>query len=457
MNDEESLNALGLEGQQTRPVLRFGSVDVSFAARTGTMREGLNQLSTAEIELDYGLTAGQPVDFLAPVELGRRDGANEHVMFIGAVTEAEADGPVARISALSTPGLTETTTGVFVGRNVVAPEIMHLMARTAGLPEDRIRIEALDGLLPLETIEVVFPIQGLEVSHPVALGEVTLVPPSLGQLAVADFEHSDAVEEFNGGDSYAIFVQVGRRMLDAELNAIAEVEATLAWFVVRSRYGLAMMPDGEPQPFRRDRARSKPARGRLVVVRGIVSGRSWLRTPGASEMVSPLRIDSEDASWLPPRSVTATLQDRQALLACARAASESDPLQQVQALWEAIEFYVSGVAPPTLFDRAQAKRVRKAIPGDVDPALRQRALDLLAKINEAPLMARLNEAVRRDGVPVAESELVLLRSLRDARNDAVHGRSPALPYPDEIAHAVSVVSRMLLYRLARRRTHGSRT
>jgi hypothetical protein len=184
----------------------------------------------------------------------------------------------------------------------------------------------------------------------------------------------------------------------------------------------------------------------------MTSGRGWLRTPWASETVSPLCIDPEDASWLPPRSVTATLQDRQALLACARAASESDPLQRVQALWEAIEFYVSGVAPPTLFDSAQAKRVRKAIPGDVDPALRQRALDLLAKINEAPLMARLNEAVRRDGVPVAESELVLLRSLRDARNDAVHGRSPALPHPDEIAHAVSVVSRMLLYRLSRRRT-----
>jgi hypothetical protein len=82
--------------------------------------------------------------------------------------------------------------------------------------------------------------------------------------------------------------------------------------------------------------------------------------------VSPLRIDPEDASWLPPRSVTATLQDRQALLACARAASESDPLQRVQALWEAIEFYVSGVAPRTLFDSAQAKRVRKAIPGDAE-------------------------------------------------------------------------------------------
>ena len=44
MGSNPSLNALGLEDHQTRPVLRFGTVNVSFAARNATTTQGLNQL-----------------------------------------------------------------------------------------------------------------------------------------------------------------------------------------------------------------------------------------------------------------------------------------------------------------------------------------------------------------------------------------------------------------------------
>ena len=130
---------------------------------------------------------------------------------------------------------------------------------------------------------------------------------------------------------------------------------------------------------------------------------TWLRTPEASEVsIGLLPIDPADQSWLPPGNIAATVQTRQALLACARAASESDPLTRIQALWEAIEFYVTGINPPRLFDKAEAKRIRKSLPGDLDPALRDRALQLLEKINEPPLLARLDEESDRTGTRRAQ-------------------------------------------------------
>jgi hypothetical protein len=93
----------------------------------------------------------------------------------------------------------------------------------------------------------------------------------------------------------------------------------------------------------------------------------------------------------------------------------ADPLERIQAIWEAIEFYVAGTRGDVFFDPGEVKRIRRSVPKDVDPKLRTRALDLLAKINDPPLMAKLREAATRDGVPVAESEYELLGRLRKAR------------------------------------------
>jgi hypothetical protein len=65
-------------------------------------------------------------------------------------------------------------------------------------------------------------------------------------------------------------------------------------------------------------------------------------------------------------------------------------------------------------------------------------------INEPPLLAKLAEAVRQDGVPLAEGELELLGRLRKARNDAVHGRTPDVPLREDIDHALSIVARLLV-------------
>lgn len=431
-------------------VVRFGSVDVSYAVSGASMRTALNEMASARFELAHAFVAGQPLDYAASLHLGTFQDGHKKTLFNGSVTEAEPMGETVEVSALALPALVESYVGFFEGREIVHPEVVHLLARVAGVPEENIHVEGLDEMLPLEAIEVIVPLQAITLPERMRIGQVTLLPREVCLTAVDEFSNEEEKAVFRSASAFAVVTRVGRRLFDAEIEALAEIDVALAWLTVRARYGLALMPSGRPQPYRRRLAQARPRRTDLVLVRGITSGRRWLRSIGA-EAAGDLVFDVNDPSWRPPAGSAIGLQDRLALLAAARAANSRDQLERVQAIWEAIEFYVAGVQAPKLFDKAEAKKVRRAIPEDVDPALGQRALDLLGKINDPPLMAKLKEAIRRDGVPLAAGELDLLSDLRTARNHAVHGRTPDLPLAEEVDHAVSVVARMLLYRLYRRR------
>jgi hypothetical protein len=110
---------------------------------------------------------------------------------------------------------------------------------------------------------------------------------------------------------------------------------------------------------------------------------------------------------------------------------------------------VSGVEIEPKFPAADARRARRSLPKDLDPELRERAMTLLAKINDPPPMAKLREATRRDGVPLTEADYDLLARVRKVRNDTVHGRGADVPESGDVDHVVSIVARLLMFRLAR--------
>jgi hypothetical protein len=446
MEGPDPTDILGLTKEREGPVLRFGSVDVSHAVKSGHIHEAMNSRSTADAELDLALTAGRPIDYLSVVSFGHASGDHETVRFAGSVLEAHATTGGIRLEAETAPELSEQQMGYLEMRNAVAPEAMHLAVSSGGFPEERISIEGFDEMLPLEAIEVVVPVYGIRVEGPADFGALRLLPDA--PSALEPFDQSEASAEFATADAYLVGFEVTKRLLDAERSILARVDDALAWLTVRARYGLALLPGGEPHNYRRDVARARPRRGDLVVVRGMTSGRGWLREMKSRDQDVELSLDHSDPSWRPPPRGY-ELADRQALLACARAGQTPDPLERIQAIWEAIEFYVASSRPEVLFDSKEVRRVRRSVPKDVDPKLRARAIDLLAKINDPPLMAKLREAATRDGAPVAESEYELLGRLRNARNDAVHGRTPKLPLREDIDHAVSIVARLLVYRLAR--------
>lgn len=450
--EPDPTDLLGLTEEREGPVLRFGSVDVSHAVKNGHIHEAMNSRSTADAELDLELTAGQPIDYLSVVSFGHTSGSHETVRFTGSVLEARATAGAIRLNAETAPELSEQQMGYLEMRNAIAPEAMHLAVSSGGFPEERINIEGFDEMLPLEAIEVVVPVYGIRIDEPANFGALRLVPDA--SSALEPFDQSEASAGFAAADSYLVGFDVTKRLLDAERAIVTRADDALAWITVRARYGLAFLPDGEPHKYRRDVARTRPRRGNLVVVRGMASGRGWLREMKSRDQDVELSLDHSDPSWRPPPSGY-ELADRQALLACARAGQTSDPLERIQAIWEAIEFYVAGIRPEVLFDPEEVKRVRRAVPKDIDLKLRARVLGLLAKINDPPLMAKLRESATRDGAPVAESEYKLLGRLRKARNDAVHGRTPDLPLREDVDHAVSIVARLLVYRLARWRQQRS--
>lgn len=445
------LNVLRLHDSPKGLLLEFGDTDVSYAARGATTRNAMNQLAEADVELDYSLVAGQPVDYFAGMRIGVRESDAEHILFTGSVTEAIPAEGRAQLHAMTFPQLTEQQTGVFATFGAVAPELLYTFTRLGGVPEARLHVQGLDEALPLETVEIVTPVKGVSVDRPFRVGDVRFVPATQIQTLITSFSHVPAAAEFTEAPACAVVLRVAKLLLDAELAGLRDVDAALAWLTVRSRYGLAVMPDGSPQRFERGVAIARPSRGRMVIVRGLNSQRCWLRETTGPETRNLIGLSDMDRSWTLPGADQLGTADRQATLACARAATAIDPLQRILALWEAIEFYVQGRKRPRAFAKSDIKRIRRSLPGDLPEPLAVRLDQLLGQINEPSLRMKLRAAIAADGVPITESEVALLNELRDSRNDAVHGRATVVPDPERIDHAVSVVARMLLHRLHSRR------
>lgn len=443
-------DVLGTQAARSGLFTRIGGVSVDTAVFGGQITSAMNDLPSATVDLNAVLLAGDPIDYFGTVELGQRFAGVERADFTGNVVDARHEDAALRLKCQTHPGLRESTVGPLELLGVSPQETMHLLTRSGGLAEDQVGIPDLDEL-PLETMEVLVPLSGMSVDRPVRLGQLTFIDPVETAPLFRGFTNDDMLIEFQSAECHALYRCVQRRLIDAESEALSLIDVTLAWFQTRARYGLAFMPSGHAQTFSRRLALARPRRIALALARGIESQRAWMRSPSAEPFQGNLPVGAADPHWVPPDPQALSTSEQQAIRAVARAASESDVLQRIQALWEAIEFYVEGVRPRARYSNAEARRIRRSIPKDVSPAIRERALELLARINDAPLMAKVREAVARDGVPITESEMDLLSRVRKVRNDAVHGRSADTPTTEDVDFAVSVVSRLVLHRLYRGR------
>lgn len=342
-------------------------------------------------------------------------------------------------------------------QEVRGADMIYLILRSVGWPEERMSLDGLDDL-PFEPFEVIAPIEGVSLNQEATVGEVRLVPgETLGEplTAFGFTEDSDAFRTLAvpfRSDVYAVALVPAARTFDAEHAGIRSIDVALGWLIARTRYGLARAPNGHPVRFRRAHALVRPGRRDVVYTRGLETGQRIVRVPGSNLPSTSFGDEEFDLfSGALPRSLS--LQDEQAILACRRAVTEEDPLGRVTALWEAIEFYTAGTRTMRLFPSSLLASIKKnvsdALPGDLTSGQRARITQLLGDLNSPPLLTRLREALDQDGVPISDGDIALLQRLRRLRNDAVHGRSSDLPTNEELDHSISIVSRMLLYRLAR--------
>jgi hypothetical protein len=254
--------------------------------------------------------------------------------------------------------------------------------------------------------------------------------------------------------AYALVLVANRLCLDAEEAGLAAIDFALAWLTLRLRYGLADLPGSTEVNSKRAESLASPRRGDIVFIRGLTTSRRWLRQPRNVEAQREVQLDLLNPRFLPALP-SLSMQERLAIHALARAASEPDLLARVHALFEAIEFYASGTSTDELFTGAERKAILDALPAELSDKQRARVADLLPHLNNAPVRIRLMKALDVDRVPlVRHADIELLWALRKLRNDVTHGRSSELPAVHDVEHATSIVARMLVFRVERRREEG---
>ncbi len=448
-----------LQGRYKRR-LSFGDASADSAAIGGRSAGGINAVPTATLKLDIDLLGSEPVDYWAPVRDRIEEGGDGRDMFTGVVQRAAPDGRVVSLECEGAVALLEQLAGGTLAANMQEAELLRAMERCVGLNE----------VLPLseevpepreEPFEVVVPLSGIDVKHGIAVGNAFLIPKDDGAEKVACLDrdeveenHAVLIDEFERASCYLLSEVVAATIDEAENLGLLAVDTALAWLITRGRYGAAILPNGDPQSFDRQKSLRAPHRGPVVLVMGTETKRFWLRRPDPPLDAVGRRLDAHDDSLLPRLPAELEVNDRLALLALRLAASEIDPLMQIRALWQAIESYAEKrKGERKLFDKRARKMISKRLfedePLDLNERQRNRLEEAIEKLNRRSLRQRLERRLKEDAVLVTEDELALLQELYDVRNDVVHGRPvDDPPKRDKINYGISIVARMLVHRVA---------
>jgi hypothetical protein len=443
---------LGILEDRGSPAVALGATDVTNALRGGSIRQALNSRGEVDLTLEVAALPPSPVDYLAPLSY-RSSGTGIRADFVGHVSSARPEDDRIQLEARGASLLVEQAVGLLVAFGVPHYELVYTMARSAGMSEGELFIGRLDELEP-EVFEVITPLHGVIVDAPESFAGLTILPADQVIDRLVGLGFGDHADELHA-DAFALSLRTAALGYDAEQAGLHDIDTALDWLATRLQHGLAVLPDGTSQWFDRAQRLARPRRGDVVAIRGLTTGRRWLRSASPEALGLRAMLGVND-SLLQIDTQSLSTTHRLALAACRRATSERDPLARVQALWEAIECLVAGVKVPHLWAKADLKTIKQHLPDQLPPALRTRAEQAIDDLNQSPLMARFRELVEREGLPISEAEIELLTAIRGVRNDAVHGRPATPPPPAELDYATAIVGRLVVEHLIRRHPIATR-
>jgi hypothetical protein len=296
--------------------------------------------------------------------------------------------------------------------------------------------------LPLEIFEVVSPVNGLALSSRMAVGNVVFLPAGSAQAVteLLNIPENHYVEEFRAAKAYAVTYVTAARTYDAERAALDRIDVALAWVNVRIRFAGAVTPNGQLVGWNRARLKQLASRSQLITGRGLLTNRSWLNylaPPSATELALT------NGGGAQAELVASNSGLRGAVKAAARAISSPDPLTQITAISECLEFYVGSTHAPYGFTKGERKALRRAAQA-FSPEKRERVKQMVGWLNDPPLMRRLRFQLAQDGVPMTEGEMDTLLRVRSQRNDVVHGRRDTVDQAD-VQQAVALLARIMVY------------
>ncbi len=393
--------------------------------------------ATARFSLPISALSASPTDYRGRVfSSGGRFG--------GYVVSAAADAEAVHFTVTTGTVLSETRIEYLSHSGVPLPEIIWSMTQIGGLPDDGRFIQGF--VRRPATFAVVVPIAGVKGDKAYQIGPVSIfsnraLPLECWETLAIRLMRASSWARARGRSSRSMPVRSGR----PRRWGVSKIELALDLLAVGAQYSLAISPDGGVVPFVRESLFANPVALPLVLV-------AEKRTDGPSRRW--LRDRSTNLRQVPASAIRVAFaapepelwpQFDEAVRAWRRAVLTTDAVSAVLALWEAIDFYASGISVPCLADK-ESQALRQAIDSIVllDDQ-RQRVLDLLARINEAPLMVRLRAALKIDHVPFTEEDLSVLQRLRKQRNDALHGRQRGRPDSNDLDLARGFVDRMIVF------------
>jgi hypothetical protein len=408
----------------------------------GTLTSSIDDLARADLVVR--LREAAP-DWWAPLEV-LIDG---EVAFTGSVLTAEPAAAGVNVSAASGIEMTETLMGIVLAEDFPAQDMVYASARAAGFTRDRMYIHGLEDL-PREPIEIVTPLWGVTTERRVELGPLALLPVQDGLRALGPFRGTpdDVTAAWAGADAFGLVVRDAQTLDDAEESALEVIALGLAWLAVRTRFGYAVLPDQTVSRFNRETARTLPRREGVMAVRGLRTGRRWLRDPRSVARRGTLALNVGDTLW-PPLEMRLATSDRLALLAARQVAATDDLVEAAAAISTAFEFYIGEISLEPTFTRDELDRLRADLPDWLNSEQARRAREVLGMVNQPSYGQRLRAAFQQDGVPLTEAEWKVLQRVRGVRNRAVHGSEALEIDADAIALATSILSRALVFRAAR--------
>jgi hypothetical protein len=258
-------------------------------------------------DLAIEVTDQQDLDYSAGVRIGLTFQGRYFPQLSGVVSRVEVLADRLHVQFVSATERFETVVPGFEYGNIGRSEVIWTIARSAGLPEDRISVNGLDRL-PLEDIEIAVPIRSLHVDRGIQVGECMLLPVDNVAWATSIYPDSEMSKAFRSHSAFAVTQAHRRYLYDAEREGLAQAEVAAAWVTTRFRYGAAKLPGGEIQAFDRGRSRVIPTPGSVVAVRALPAGRQWLRTPNFSQKEATVELSDIDRP-----TDEMTTRDREAL------------------------------------------------------------------------------------------------------------------------------------------------
>lgn len=370
--------------------------------------------------------------------------AAEHLMRGTIYTITDIDGHAVELDIRSWPDLLDDvgTPGILI-EAAPRPDVVWSILMTSGIDAESLAVEGKDGLSE-EEFEVIVPVYGVRFGQLVEFGRVRLVPAPSGPPMAVPPEFSDLAERFASCDGLAITKVVARTMFEAEQQGLAEIDLALGVALLAHRDAGSDPKDPGNLPFSRERATSVIGRYPVVAVKGRW-GRRWLRDtrtgrPEPQRLAAfatvPSSLGAYDYENVPVRY-------RQAIASWRRAVDETDRVASLMAMWESIEFYVSGTTVPHRFAKPEIRRIRERAVGDIDPTRADRVARAINQLNAPSLMERLDHAAASDGVLLTIGDRMIFQRLRDARNNIVHGHEWVIPAHADLRKGLSATSRLL--------------